>query len=186
VPVFVDSPMATSVTDLYARHDAWHRLSRAQCADAFDRVTYTRSPEESKALDRRTDPIVLVSASGMATGGRVVHHLRRFAPDERNMILFAGFQAGGTRGASMLAGAEEVKIHGQMVPVRAEVTCLDMLSAHADADELLAWLRTERDAPRETFVTHGEPGASDRLRRRIKDELGWRVQVPAHGDTVEL
>lgn len=186
VPIIVDSPMATSVTDLYASHRSWHRLDLAACRHAFDRVRYTQTADDSKALDERTRPMVLVSASGMATGGRVVHHLKRFAPDEKNLILFAGYQAGGTRGAAMLAGAEAIKIHGDYVPVRAEVRCLDMMSAHADADELLAWLRTESDAPRETFVTHGEPTPSDTLRRRIQDELGWSVRVPEHGDTVEL
>jgi metallo-beta-lactamase family protein len=186
VPIVVDSPMATSVTDLYATHRSWHRLDLSACRKAFDGVRYTQTADDSKLLDQGSKPMVLVSASGMATGGRVVHHLKRFAPEERNLILFAGYQAGGTRGATMVAGAEAVKIHGDMVPVRAEVRCLDMLSAHADANELLAWLRTERDVPRSTFVTHGEPTPSDTLRRRIQDELGWSVSVPGHGDVVEL
>jgi metallo-beta-lactamase family protein len=122
----------------------------------------------------------------MATGGRVLHHLKAYAPDRKSTILFAGFQAGGTRGAAMLAGAEAIKIHGQYVPVRAQVSNLDMLSAHADADEILRWLRGFKAAPRMTFVTHGEPAASDALRHRIEEELGWRCLVPDHGEKVEL
>jgi metallo-beta-lactamase family protein len=114
----------------------------------------------------------------MATGGRVVHHLRAFAPDPRNTILFSGFQAGGTRGAAILAGAESVKIHGAYVPVRAEVGIIDNLSAHADCDEILDWLKGFERPPRETFVTHGEPAAADALRHRIEEELGWRCRVP--------
>jgi metallo-beta-lactamase family protein len=131
-------------------------------------------------------PKVIISASGMATGGRVLHHLKRYAPDPRSTILFAGFQAAGTRGATMMAGAETVKIHGEYVPVRAEVRNLPMLSAHADADEILRWLHNFRRPPRMTFVTHGEPVASDVLRRRIQDELGWQATVPEHLDKATL
>ena len=131
-------------------------------------------------------PKVIISASGMATGGRVVHHLKRYAPDPRNTILFAGFQAGGTRGAAMTAGADSVKIHGEYVAVRAEVHNLDMLSAHADADEILRWLGGFKAPPRTTFIIHGEPAASDALRHRIEEDLGWACVVPDHGQTVEL
>jgi metallo-beta-lactamase family protein len=122
--------------------------------------------------------MVLIAASGMATGGRVVHHLRKFAPDPRNTILFSGFQAGGTRGATILAGAGSVKIHGMYIPVRAEVEIIDNLSAHADCREILDWLKGFERAPRETFITHGEPAAADALRRHIEEELGWRCRVP--------
>lgn len=125
-------------------------------------------------------PKVIVSASGMATGGRVLHHLKRYAPDRRNTILFSGFQAAGTRGAIMLDGADRIKIHGEYIPVRAEVANLPMLSAHADADEIVKWLGGFRRPPRMTFISHGEPEASDALRRRIQDELGWPCRVPEH------
>jgi metallo-beta-lactamase family protein len=145
-----------------------------------------REVEDSKALNENPMHKVIVSASGMATGGRVLHHLKRYAPDPRSTILFAGFQAAGTRGATMMAGAETVKIHGEYVPVRAEVRNLPMLSAHADADEILRWLHNFRRPPRMTFVTHGEPVASDVLRRRIQDELGWQATVPEHLDKATL
>src|SRR5262249_3347135 len=131
-------------------------------------------------------PMILIAASGMATGGRVIHHLKAFAPDARNTILFSGYQAAGTRGASLLGGAASVRVHGQDVPVRAEVTALHSLSAHADQAETLAWLRRLPHAPRTVFVTHGEPVAADALRQRIERELGWNVHMPEHGERVDL
>jgi metallo-beta-lactamase family protein len=130
--------------------------------------------------------MIIISASGMATGGRVVHHLKAFAPDPRNLILFAGFQAAGTRGATLAGGAQSVKIHGEYVPVRAEVVCLDSLSAHADYAEILDWLGGFEQPPARTFVTHGEPAAADELRRRIEETLGWRCEVPEYRETAAL
>jgi metallo-beta-lactamase family protein len=129
---------------------------------------------------------VIISASGMATGGRVLHHLKSMAPDARNTILFVGHQAAGTRGGAMVRGVRSIKIHGHYVSVRAEVRVLDTLSAHADADEILAWLGNFTRPPRATFVTHGEPEAADALRLRIQETLGWNVRVPEHAETVEL
>ena len=144
------------------------------------------SVEESKALNLSHGPMVLIAGSGMATGGRVVHHLKAFAPDARNAVVFAGYQAGGTRGAAMLAGAETIRIHGEDVPVRAEVVMLSNLSAHADYREILDWLGRIDKPPRRTFVTHGEPAASDALRARIKSELKWDCRVPEYLETVAL
>ena len=124
--------------------------------------------------------MIIVSASGMATGGRVLHHLKAFAPDPRNMILFTGFQAAGTRGAALVGGADAVKIHGEYVPVRAEVVNRDSLSAHADYIEILAWLRGFPRPPEKTFITHGEPAAADELRRRLTESLGWPCSVPEY------
>jgi metallo-beta-lactamase family protein len=137
------------------------------------------------ALARMRYPSVIISASGMATGGRVLHHLKAMAPYPKHHVVFAGFQVGGSRGARLVAGATEVKIHGEYVPVRARVSQLEGFSGHADSDELMAWLRGFRHAPRQTFVVHGEPDAADALRVRIKDELGWPVRVPPHGETVD-
>ena len=130
--------------------------------------------------------MIIISASGMATGGRVLYHLEAFAGDRRNLILLAGFQAGGTRGASLLAGAQTIKIHGQLVDVRAEVRQLTSASAHADADELLDWMRCFKWRPKATFITHGEPASADGLRRRIEHELGWACEVPDYLETVDL
>jgi metallo-beta-lactamase family protein len=131
-------------------------------------------------------PKVIVSASGMATGGRILHHRKHYAPDKKNTILFAGFQVDGTRGAAMVAGAQSVKIHGEYVSVRAQVKNLEMLSAHADSDEIMRWLRGFKKSPRMTFGTHGEPTTADALRHRIEAELGWSCLVPDHAQKVEL
>jgi metallo-beta-lactamase family protein len=186
LPVFLDSPMAIDATELFARHMGDHKLTREECRHAFRGATYVHSPEDSQALDRSHMPMILVSASGMATGGRVLHHLIRFAPDPRNTIVFAGYQAGGTRGAAMVGGAEEVKIFGRYVPVKAEVRNMDMFSAHADADEIMGWLGQFRQPPKMTFVTHGEPAASDALRHRIEEQLGWACMVPDYRDRYDL
>jgi len=186
VPVFLNSPMAISATRLYHRHRKEHRLTEEQC-DAMQAVArMVNTAEESRTLNERHGPMIIVSASGMATGGRVLHHLAAFAPDPRNMIVLPGFQAAGTRGAALAAGATEIKLHGGYVPVRAEVVTMDGLSAHADYTEILQWLRGFRRPPRHTYVTHGEPSAADEMRRRIEETLGWAVSVPDYGEKALL
>jgi metallo-beta-lactamase family protein len=178
--------MAVDASEIFCKHIADHKLAENQCRAACGVAQYVRTVDESRTLTVDPVPKVIISASGMATGGRVLHHLKHYAPDRRNTILFAGFQAGGTRGAAMMAGADSVKIHGTHVPVRAEVANLEMLSAHADAEEILRWLRGFKTLPRTTFITHGEPAASDALRHRVEEELGWTCVVPDHGQLVEL
>jgi metallo-beta-lactamase family protein len=185
VPVFLDSPMAIDATQLLARFAAEHRLGEADLEAMHRLCRVVHTPDESRALGRLREPAIVIAASGMATGGRVVHHLKIFATDARNVILFAGFQAGGTHGAALVAGAQSIRIHGETFPVRAEVAQLSSISAHADADEILAWLRS-KPGPRGAFVTHGEAAASDALRQRIEQELGWNVRVPEYRDEVEL
>jgi metallo-beta-lactamase family protein len=186
LPIFLDSPMAREASDIFCAHPKDHRLSAQECRAFCAETQYVRTGEESKALTANKVPKVIVSASGMATGGRILHHLKQYAPDPKTLILFAGFQAGGTRGAAMTAGAECVKIQGEYISVRATVRNLEMLSAHADCDEVMRWLKTARTSPRMTFVTHGEPAAADALRHRIKEELNWNVIVPEHGQQVDL
>ena len=186
VPIVMDSPMAINASELLCKHLSAHKMTAADCRAACAVARYVRDVEESKALDASAMPMVIISASGMATGGRVLHHLKRFAPDPKSTILFTGFQAGGTRGAAMLAGADRVKIHGDYVPIRASVANLPMLSAHADADEILRWLHNLEGPPNTTFVTHGEPAAADALRHRIEEELGWTCRVPEYQDKVVL
>lgn len=178
VPVFLDSPMAIDATGLMGRHPEDHRLDLESCKKVFGIARYTDDVEASKAISSSHVPKVVISASGMATGGRVLHHLKAFAPDPRNTILLAGFQAAGTRGRSLQDGAKELKIHGTWIPVNAEVAHLDMLSAHADADELMRWLSGFPHPPRKVFIVHGEPEASEGLRVRIGRELGWVSVVP--------
>ncbi len=186
LPVFVDSPMAIDTTDILLRHREELRLSEAQCVALRGTARMTNSTEDSKQIDRRNGPMIVISASGMATGGRVLFHLARFAPDPRNTIVLVGYQAAGTRGADMMNGAGHLRIHGADVPVRAEIVTLHGLSAHADANEILGWLHGFRQAPRQVFVTHGEPGPADALRKRIERELRWRARVPAYGDRARL
>jgi metallo-beta-lactamase family protein len=186
VPIFLDSPMATDASEVFCNNVKDHKLSKAECRRSCAVAHYVRSVEESKALTANPMPKVIISASGMATGGRVLHHLKHYVQEAKNAVLFAGFQAGGTRGAAMMAGVKSIKIHGEYVPVRAEVKNLDMLSAHADADEILRWLRGFKQPPRMTYITHGEPTASDALRHRIEEELGWLCTVPDHGQRVDL
>lgn len=186
IPVFLDSPMAIDASEIFCQYQSVHRLSEQACRRACAVARYVREVEESKSLDADPMPKLIIAASGMATGGRVLHHLKRYAPDARSAILFTGFQAGGTRGASMTAGADKIKIHGEYIPVRAEVSNLHMLSAHADADEIMSWLRHFERPPKSTFITHGEPDASDALRHRIEEELGWACAVPDYRDEVAL
>jgi metallo-beta-lactamase family protein len=187
LPIFLDSPMAIDASDIFERHPKDHRMNASEAREALAVADYVATVEESKRIDNAGHmPKVIISASGMATGGRVLHHLKAYAPDPRNAILFVGFQAGGTRGAAMVQGATEIKIHGAYIPVRAEVDILHSLSAHADANEILAWLRQFHVPPRMTFVTHGEPDASDALRRRIAEELKWNVTVPEYRDEAAL
>lgn len=186
LPVFLDSPMSIDASELFCRHHREHKLNAEQARAACSVARYVRDPEESKALDANPMPKIIVSASGMATGGRILHHLKHYAPDPRNLIMFAGFQAGGTRGAAMTEGAESIKIHGQYFEVRVEVRNLSMFSAHADGDEVMEWLRTMEEPPKQTFVVHGEPTAADTLRHRIEEELGWDCRVPEHLETVPL
>jgi metallo-beta-lactamase family protein len=178
--------MAADVTRLLQKHVDEHRLSPESCAAVGRAATITNGVEESKAIDRRLGPLIVIAGSGMATGGRVLFHLERFLPDRRNTVLLVGHQAAGTRGDSLLRGASELKIRGRYVPVRAEVVALHGLSAHADYREILEWLRGLERAPRMTFVTHAEPVAADALRHYIEEKLGWNVHVPEHGERVAL
>jgi len=184
--VFVDSPMATDVTEIYARHPELHRLDRERCVDVFGRATYTRTVEESKEVSADDGRKIVISASGMLTGGRVLHHLKAFAGDERNLIVLPGYQPPGTRGRALIDGAKSVRVHGRDVRVAAEVVQMPYFSAHADRGQLVSWLSKCAAPPKGTFLVHGDPEASDALRCKVRDELGWTVDVPDQGEVVEL
>ena len=186
VPVYLDSPMAIDASELFCRHPDDHRLSPEQASAACHIATYVRDVEASKALSANAMPKVIISASGMATGGRVLHHLEAFGRDRRNTILFSGFQAAGTRGRTLLEGRRELKMHGHWLTIEAEVADLPMLSAHGDADEIMRWLSGFQRPPRCAFVVHGEPGASDALRVRIGRDLKWDAVVPLQGQVHAL
>lgn len=185
VPIYLNSPMATNATDTFLKHRSEHRLSEAQCAAMSSVVHYVRSVEESKALTANPSPKIVISASGMATGGRVLHHLIGLAPDPRNTILFVGHQAVGTRGHSITSGERHVRIYGQDVPIKARVEHLQMLSAHADRLDVLEWMDRFSQPPIHTFINHGESDAANALQRAITDRLGWPSHVPHHGELVD-
>ena len=186
VPIYLDSPMAINASELLCAHMDDHHLPPDICRAACGIATYTREVEESKQITASRFPKVVISASGMAAGGRVLHHLKAFAPSHENTILFAGFQAAGTRGQAMLQGAGEVKIHGQWVPIRAEVANLPALSAHADSNELMRWLSGFHREPSGVFIVHGEDQASEALRVRIDREFGWNATVPRQNQVFDL
>jgi metallo-beta-lactamase family protein len=186
IPIYLNSPMAIEASDILCRYPEDIRLSQEQAWQACSIAEYVTSVERSKQINEDQRPKIIISASGMATGGRVLHHLKTYAIDARHSILFVGFQVAGTRGANLIAGAKTIKIHGVYIPVNAEIHNLDMLSAHADADELMKWLKKFSHPPRQTFITHGEPTASDALRLRIQDELKWQVYVPEALESIDL
>jgi metallo-beta-lactamase family protein len=186
VPLHLNSPMAISATEIFIDHHALHRLSSAECERLRTDVDFSRTVEASKLLSSARGPRIVVTASGMATGGRVLHHLRQLAPDHRNSIVFVGFQAAGTRGDALVSGAREIKIFGDYTPVRADVEMIAGLSAHADHRELINWLKSGQLDPRHAYVVHGEASAADAFRRAIIDQLGWAASVPTQGVVAEL
>ncbi|TZF90480.1 MBL fold metallo-hydrolase [Cognatilysobacter lacus] len=186
VPVYLNSPMAASATELYRSNVGEHRLTREECDRIFAIATVVDGVEASKALNRQHGPMIIVSASGMLTGGRVLHHVVAFGGDRRNAILLSGYQAGGTRGAALRDGKRSLRMFGRDVAIEAEVIQLGSFSAHVDAPEMMAWLGAAHTAPRMTYVTHGEPAAADALRLRIQNELHWPVRVPDQEERVLL
>ncbi|MBI5926873.1 MAG: MBL fold metallo-hydrolase [Aquabacterium sp.] len=186
LPVILDSPMGISATGLYERHRAEHRLTEDECQGIHHMTRFVRDVEESKALLRQHYPMVIIAGSGMVTGGRVLHHIEHYGPQPRNSIVLSGFQAGGTRGASLAAGDTSIKLFGEYVPIRAEVTQIEGLSAHADQAGLLNWLKGMAQKPEHVFINHGEPQAADTLRLRIQEQLGLNASVPDYKDSVDL
>ncbi len=186
IPIYLNSPMAVRATELLQSYGNEIHLTDEQRDHLLSAAHIVTSVDESKKLNSLKDPSIIISASGMATGGRVLHHLKTLLPDERNTVLFAGFQAAGTRGEALANGAETIKIHGEMVSVRAQIKVMDTLSAHADSDELMAWLKEIKTPPHRTFIVHGEPEASEGLKKRIEDELHWDCEIPKYLQVFEF
>lgn len=186
LPIYVDSPMALKGIGYYQART--HELDKEVLAmrRKLPRFTAVNSADESRALVENDQPAVIIASSGMATGGRVVHHLFAGLPDPRNTVLFVGFQAAGTRGRQLTDGARHVKMFGEQVPVHAKVEKIDGMSSHADAGEMLRWLRTFPRAPKMTYLVHGELVAQEALKLRIHKELHWAVEVPVHGQKVDV
>ncbi len=188
IPVYIDSPMAVKVSHIYCRFGDDHNLDinllmdDQQCPLLCDETNFVTSVEESKRLNRMPGPAVVISASGMCTGGRILHHLKWRLPDKRNAVLFVGYQAEGSRGRRLLDGAETIKIHGEYIPVRAQISRVDALSGHADENGILRWLGTFKHPPARTFLVHGETKSAQALQLTIKERLGWKTTIPVMGD----
>jgi metallo-beta-lactamase family protein len=178
IPVYLNSPMANQANEVYCQNWKDSKLTQAELDHICKAARPVSSREDSEALVSSDQPSIIIAASGMATGGRVLHHLKSLAPDPKNTILFVGYQAGGTRGSQMLAGAREIRIHGNQVPVLAEIKEISAMSAHADANEILGWIRDAPKRPRRVLINHGEPAAADTLRQRIEQELKIEAYVP--------
>jgi metallo-beta-lactamase family protein len=193
LPVFLDSPMAQTVTELFCRHiDDFDEEAKAvfretgECPILGPNLKFTRTRDDSQQINSMRYPAIIVSASGMATGGRILHHLKYRLPDPRNTILFIGYQSVGTRGQRLKDGAREIKIHGEMVPVRAQIRNLEAFSGHADFKEILHWLKMFESPPKMTFIVHGEPESSTALANEIGRSLGWKTYIPELLETCEL
>jgi metallo-beta-lactamase family protein len=159
---------------------------REVCVFCTERFHVIRTVDESKQLTASRIPSIVISASGMAEGGRVLHHLKAALPDARNTVLFAGYQAAGTRGRRLVDGEKSVKIHGEWVAVAARIEHIDSMSAHADANEIMRWLGGFTTPPTRTFIVHGEPAAQDALGARIQTELGWAHTAPEYRQTIQF
>lgn len=185
-PVYLDSPMARDATQLFVKYHELHKLNAKLSQEVCEIPIYVNSKEESQAIDEITTPKIIISASGMLEGGRVLHHIKKFAPDEKSTIIFAGYQATGTRGADMINGKSSIKVFGQTIPVHAEVKVLSNMSAHADYEEILAWLSNFNHHPRKVFITHGEPEAASALKDKIEERFDWQCVVPEYMQTETL
>ena len=192
VPVYCDSPMAIKAVEIFLKHSEEYTPQSAELIRKYGSpvewpgFTFAQTAEESKKINESNFPSIIISSSGMATGGRILHHLAQRLPDPRNLVIFIGFQAPGTRGAIIKGGAKEVKIFGQFIPIRAQVAAIEQFSDHADPPEMLEWLRTFKSKPTVTFLVHGEPAASSQLRDRMRKELGWNVEVAEYRERVDV
>jgi len=192
IPVYADSPMAIKAVEIYLKHSEEYSEEAKRLINQYgsplhwDGFTFASTSQESKKINDSHYPSIIISSSGMVTGGRIQHHLAQRLPDPRNSVIFIGFQAPGTRGATIKSGAPEVKIYGELVPIRAQILAFEQFSDHADPSELLQWMRTFQNQPRTTYLVHGEPAASSQLRDTITKELGWNVQAAQWMQKVEL
>ena len=192
VPVFCDSPMAIKAVEIFLKHSEEYTQQAADLIKKYGSpltwpgLTFAVTAEQSKKINDSNYPAIIISSSGMVTGGRIMHHLAQRLPDPKNLVLFIGFQAPGTRGFTIKSGAPEVKIFGDFVPIRAQVAALEQFSDHADPPELLEWMHTFKNQPSVAYLVHGEPTASSQLRDTIRKEMGWNVQVAQYMQKVEV
>lgn len=186
LPVFLDSPMAVDASEILHTYKNDHHLNAKQCDSLCHVARYTRTTDESKQIDLQAMPKIIISASGMITGGRILHHLKVFLPDYRSTILLTGYQAGGTRGDRLLNGEREIKIHGQFVPVHAHIKSMLNTSAHADYQEMLDWLKNFKRPPKKLFITHGDSSSAKSFKEKVEKQFGWSCVVPSYMYTENL
>ncbi|HSW75975.1 MAG TPA: MBL fold metallo-hydrolase RNA specificity domain-containing protein, partial [Candidatus Saccharimonadales bacterium] len=186
IPIFLDSPMAVKVTNLSCIFKDEHKLSSELCRDMSEIARYINTIEESKSIDHIAGPAIIIAGSGMADGGRVLHHLKHYISDAKNIVLFIGFQAEGTNGRALLDGADRINIDGTWYKVYASIKIIDSFSAHADSNEILQWLSFLQTAPEKLFLTHGELQASQALQQKIEDRFGWNVIIPHYLQSFDI
>jgi len=187
LPIYLDSPMAISVFDIYCQFDELHRLNRSQCHEMTNLVKFTRDVEESKLLHDIIMPHIIIAGSGMATGGRIIHHMKRLIGDHRTTVLFIGYASGGTRGAKMLAGCESIKIHGQWLPIKADIEVLHGLSGHGDYVDLTNWLQSSKLTKNTQIqLVHGDPDASEAMRDHLRQHTHFNVEVASYHKILRL
>jgi metallo-beta-lactamase family protein len=186
IPIYLDSPMAIKVTDLYCEFPDEHKLEVAACKDIFSIAKYIHTADESRHIDKMKGSSIIIAGSGMADGGRVVDHLKHFISDAKNTVVFVGYQAEETRGRDLVSGVKKVEIDEREYQVRAKIKQLDMLSAHADYNEILEWLSHFTDSPKKIFLTHGELKPAESLLKKIEGRFGWSVVIPKYGESFEL
>lgn len=181
IPIFLDSPMAVQATDILIKYKNEHKLTEQECNDLKNHVNYIQTAEESMALDQQSNSKIIVSASGMATGGRILHHLKQYLPDPNSAVLFTGFQTEETRGAKLVSGQKNIAIYGQHIPVYAKIYSLKSTSAHADSDEIIEWLKNFKTPPKKIFLNHSEYESAQGLKNKIKTALNWDCIIPQYG-----
>lgn len=186
IPIYLDSPMAINATQILCNHSEDLRLTKQDCINLSSVAKYTKTVDESIEIDKDKNPKIIIAASGMLTGGRILFHLKEYAPNPINTIVFTGFQAAGTRGADIINGVKTIKIHGQLIPINAQIENLMGASAHADYSEILQWLQNFTSPPQKTFITHGEATAAESLKHKIKSQLGWNCIIPTYKQTEHL
>ncbi|KYG65284.1 mRNA 3'-end processing factor [Bdellovibrio bacteriovorus] len=186
IPVYLNTPMGQEISNFYELYPFFHRLGPGQFAEIMSEIHTVKTAEDSKVLNERSGPMIIIAASGMLTGGRVLHHLKAFAPNPRNILLLAGFQSAGTRGRRILDGEKEIKLHGMYVDIACKVVPSDSFSAHADRSDLMNWLKQAPKTPQKVFLVHGERSASEELEKRIKTSLNWNVEIPEMNQIIRL
>lgn len=186
VPVYLDTPMGANATEIFRKYASWHKLTADQCNAIFERVEIVSKFEDTLAVIDTPGSKVVIAASGMLTGGRVLYYLEKYLENRRNTILLTGFQSEGTRGRALQDGAYELKMHGSYYPVKAQIRSLSSMSGHADQAEMMDWLSQIGEPPKKLFLVHGENSSREAFRVKIEATLGWTVVVPSQLDEVKL